>query len=119
MAVTVCKTHNFRTENLPLKLLAIVCAEVMFEIGGLTMLYGYARVSTGGQSLTAQDAALRAAGCGKIFAEKVSGAKTDRAELAKLLKRLDKADVVIVSRLDRLARSTSIRSPRGAPGLDR
>src|SRR5262245_22837244 len=34
MAVTVCKTHHFRTENLPLKLLAIVCAEVMFEIGG-------------------------------------------------------------------------------------
>src|SRR5215510_3304854 len=70
------------------------------------MLYGYARVSTDGQSLAAQDAALHAAGCGKIFAEKVSGARTDRVELAKLLKRLDQGDVLIVTRLDRLARST-------------
>lgn len=70
------------------------------------MLYGYARVSTGGQSLAAQDAALHAAGCGKIFAEKVSGARTDRAELTKLIKRLDQGDVLIVTRLDRLARST-------------
>jgi DNA invertase Pin-like site-specific DNA recombinase len=91
---------------LPLKLLAIVCAEVMFEIGGLMMLYGYARVSTEGQSLAAQNAALHAAGCGKIFAEKVSGARTDRVELAKLLKRLNQGDVLIVTRLDRLARST-------------
>src|SRR5262245_38190061 len=106
MPVTVCKTHNFRTENWSLKLLAIICAEVMFEIGGLMMLYGYARVSTDGQSLAAQDAALHAAGCAKVFAEKVSGARTDRVELAKLLKRLDQGDVVIVTWLDRLARST-------------
>src|SRR5499425_2035268 len=70
------------------------------------MLYGYARVSTDAQSLAAQDAALRAAGCSKVFAEKVSGAKADRAELDKLLKKLDRGDVVIVTRLDRLARST-------------
>jgi DNA invertase Pin-like site-specific DNA recombinase len=69
-------------------------------------VYGYARVSTGGQTLAAQDAALHAAGCAKVYAEKVSGAKTDRAELGKLLKRLDRGDVVIVTRLDRLARST-------------
>jgi len=68
--------------------------------------YGYARVSTNGQTLAAQDAALHAAGCAKIYSEKVSGAKTDRAELAKLLKRLDQGDVLIVTRLDRLARST-------------
>jgi DNA invertase Pin-like site-specific DNA recombinase len=69
-------------------------------------VYGYARVSTDGQTLTSQNAALYAAGCAKVFAEKVSGAKTDRAELGKLLKRLDQGDVVIVTRLDRLARST-------------
>jgi DNA invertase Pin-like site-specific DNA recombinase len=72
----------------------------------VTMLYGYARVSTGGQSLEAQDTALRAAGCTKVYAEKVSGAKTDRAELGKVLKKLGEADVLIVTRLDRLARST-------------
>jgi len=45
--------------------------------------YGYARVSTDRQTLAAQDAALRAAGCAKVYAEKASGAKTDRAELRK------------------------------------
>jgi DNA invertase Pin-like site-specific DNA recombinase len=69
-------------------------------------IYGYARVSTGGQSLASQEAQLRAAGCTKIYAEKVSGAWSDRPELAKLLKRLDQGDVLIVTRLDRLARST-------------
>ena len=69
-------------------------------------IYGYARVSTGGQSLASQDAQLRAAGCTKIYAEKISGARSDRPELAKLLKRLDHGDVLTVTRLDRLARST-------------
>jgi DNA invertase Pin-like site-specific DNA recombinase len=69
-------------------------------------IYGYARVSTDGQSLASQDAQLHAAGCAKVFAEKVSGAKTDRAQLGKLLKTLDHGDVLIVTRLDRLARST-------------
>jgi DNA invertase Pin-like site-specific DNA recombinase len=68
--------------------------------------YGYARVSTNGQDLAAQEAELTAAGCGKIYWEKVSGAKTDRAELAKLIKRLEGGDVLVVTRLDRLARST-------------
>jgi DNA invertase Pin-like site-specific DNA recombinase len=68
--------------------------------------YGYARVSTDGQSLAAQDAQLHAAGCVKVFAEKISGARTNRPELAKVLKRLDTGDVLIVTRLDRLARST-------------
>jgi DNA invertase Pin-like site-specific DNA recombinase len=69
-------------------------------------IYGYARVSTDGQSLAAQDAELHAAGCAKVYSEKVSGAKTNRVELAKLLKRLDAGDVLVVTRLDRLARST-------------
>src|SRR5215475_8430566 len=69
-------------------------------------VYGYARVSTDGQTLAAQDGQLHAADCAKVFSEKVSGAKSDRAELAKLLKRLGPGDVLVVSRLDRLARST-------------
>jgi DNA invertase Pin-like site-specific DNA recombinase len=73
---------------------------------GIMTIYGYARVSTDGQSLASQDAQLHAAGCAKAFAEKVSGAKTDRAELAKVLKRLGVGDVLMVTRLDRLARST-------------
>ena len=68
--------------------------------------YGYARVSTDGQTLAAQDAQLHAAGCAKIYSEKVSGARTDRVQLGKLLKRLDEGDVLVVTRLDRLARST-------------
>jgi DNA invertase Pin-like site-specific DNA recombinase len=68
--------------------------------------YGYARVSTSGQDLTSQEAELLAAGCAEVFKEKVSGAKTDRAELAKLLGRIEPGDVLVVCRLDRLARST-------------
>ena len=69
-------------------------------------VYGYARVSTDGQTLAAQDAALHAAGCAKVYSEKASGAKTDRAELRKLVSRLGEGDVLMVTRLDRLARST-------------
>jgi len=68
--------------------------------------YGYARVSTDGQSLASQDAELRAAGCVKVYGEKISGARSNRPELAKVLKRLDTGDVLVVTRLDRLARST-------------
>src|SRR6476619_2111311 len=79
----------------------------MFKNGERNMpVYGYARVSTDGQTLAAQDGQLHAAGCAKVFSEKVSGAKTDRAALAKLLKRLEPGDVLVVTRLDRLARST-------------
>ncbi len=69
-------------------------------------IYGYARVSTDGQTLASQDAQLHAAGCAKVYSEKASGARTDRPELAKLLRRLDEGDVLMVTRLDRLARST-------------
>jgi DNA invertase Pin-like site-specific DNA recombinase len=69
-------------------------------------LYGYARVSTNGQALDAQVSQLHAAGCARVFQEKVSGAKTDRKELKKLLRSLHTGDVVLVTRLDRLARST-------------
>jgi DNA invertase Pin-like site-specific DNA recombinase len=69
-------------------------------------VYGYGRVSTDGQSLASQEAELLAAGCAKVFSEKVSGAKTDRVELAKVLRRIDAGDLLVVTRLDRLARST-------------
>jgi len=67
---------------------------------------GYARVSTDGQTLAAQDAALVAAGCVKVYSEKISGARSDRPQLVKLLKQLGEGDTVVVTRLDRLARST-------------
>ena len=70
------------------------------------MIYGYARVSTEGQSYEAQAAQLKAAGCEKVFAETASGAKTDRRQLAKVLDQLTPGDVLMVTRLDRLARST-------------
>jgi DNA invertase Pin-like site-specific DNA recombinase len=69
-------------------------------------VYGYARVSTRDQDLAVQNSELMAAGCAKVFKEKVSGAKTDRPELAKLIRRLGPDDVLMVTRLDRLARST-------------
>src|SRR5262249_48028349 len=68
--------------------------------------YGSARVSTNGQDLSSQESELLAYGCAKVFKEKVSGAKTDRAELAKVIRRLEPGDVLVVTRLDRLARST-------------
>jgi DNA invertase Pin-like site-specific DNA recombinase len=69
-------------------------------------IYGYARVSTDGQTLAAQDAQLRAVGCAKVYSEKASGAKTNRPELAKVVRKLDEGDLLVVTRLDRLARST-------------
>jgi DNA invertase Pin-like site-specific DNA recombinase len=70
------------------------------------MKIGYARVSTDGQSVDAQVAELKAAGCDKVFKETASGAKTDRAQLRKAIASLGGDDVLIVTRLDRLARST-------------
>jgi DNA invertase Pin-like site-specific DNA recombinase len=70
------------------------------------MIYGYARVSTDGQSLDAQVKQLRAAGAETVSRETASGAKTDRAKLRRALDQLDKGDVLMVTRLDRLARST-------------
>jgi DNA invertase Pin-like site-specific DNA recombinase len=67
---------------------------------------GYARVSTDGQTLDAQQAALRQASCERAFSEKVSGAKTDREQLARAISALAKSDTLIVTKLDRLARST-------------
>src|SRR6202167_934011 len=70
------------------------------------MIHAYARVSTDGQSIEAQVRQLRAAGARKVWRETASGAKTDRAQLRRVLDQLDAGDVLIVTRLDRLARST-------------
>ena len=72
------------------------------------MKYGYARISPGGksESVDAQARQLTEAGCRKVFRDVVSGAKTDRAQLRRLLDQLEADDVVMVTRLDRLARST-------------
>ena len=69
-------------------------------------IVGYARVSTDGQTLDAQHAALKVAGADRVFAEKASGAKTDRRQLQRAMEALRAGDVLLVTRLDRLARST-------------
>ena len=70
------------------------------------MIYGYARVSTDEQSVAAQVAQLTKAGAAKVYRETASGAQTDRAQLRKALAELEAGDVLMVTRLDRLARST-------------
>jgi DNA invertase Pin-like site-specific DNA recombinase len=69
-------------------------------------IIGYARVSTDGQSLDSQNAALKAAGAARIYRETASGAKTDRRELGRALRSMTAGDTLLVTRLDRLARST-------------
>jgi DNA invertase Pin-like site-specific DNA recombinase len=76
----------------------IICKTIMY--------IGYARVSTDDQNLDIQIHELREAGCARIFQEKLSGANRQRPELARMLEQLRKDDVIIVWKLDRLARST-------------
>lgn len=76
------------------------------------MIYGYARVSTKGQakdgnSLEAQEQALKANGAEIVFADSFTGTKTDRPELSKLLERVQPGDTIIVAKLDRIARSVT------------
>ena len=70
------------------------------------MIKGYARVSTDGQSLDAQVKRLRAAGAEEVWRETAGGAKSDRVQLRRVLGYLGSGDVLLVTRLDRLARST-------------
>ncbi len=69
-------------------------------------VFGYARVSTQDQDYERQVEALTAAGAEKVFAEKMSGARADRPKLAKMMAVLKPGDVVLVTKIDRLGRST-------------
>jgi DNA invertase Pin-like site-specific DNA recombinase len=75
------------------------------QCGG--MIYGYARVSTAAQDLTSQLAQLKAAGCEKVFREKITGTTADRPQLKKLMAVLAHGDVVIIPAVDRLSRDTT------------
>jgi DNA invertase Pin-like site-specific DNA recombinase len=82
-------------------------------------VYGYARVSTDGQSVDAQIRQLRDAGAGKVFREVASGAKTDRPQLRRLLSEIAAGDAVMVTRLDRLARwCPTGQGPQTRPPLE-
>jgi DNA invertase Pin-like site-specific DNA recombinase len=70
------------------------------------VIKGYARVSTDGQDLATQHELLKAAGAELVFGEKQSGIKTDRAALARMMASLEPGDTVLITKLDRLARST-------------
>jgi DNA invertase Pin-like site-specific DNA recombinase len=78
----------------------------MTEIAPQNRTLGYARVSTYGQTLDAQLEQLKAAGCAKVYREKATGARMERRELQRLLKAIQPGNVVTVTRIDRLARST-------------
>src|SRR5262249_31433323 len=89
---------------------------------GLTMTaYGYARVSTNGQDLAAQEAELMAAGCAKVSKKKVWGGKPDGAELARVIRRFDPGAVLLVPRLESLHGSTralpKVLAPSASGGL--
>src|ERR1700735_3752262 len=71
------------------------------------MIYGYARVSTVAQTLASQLAQLKAAGCEKVFREKITGTTADRPQLKKLMAALGPGDVVIIPAVDRLSRDTT------------
>ena len=78
----------------------------MIEISPQNRPLGYARVSTYGQTLDAQLEQLKDAGCTRLYREKASGTQADRRELQRMLKALAPGDIVTVTRIDRLARST-------------
>jgi DNA invertase Pin-like site-specific DNA recombinase len=90
------------------------------------MIFGYARVSTDAQDLTSQLAQLKAAGCEKVFREKITGTTADRPQLKKLMAALAHRDVVIIPAVDRLSRDTTdllVIAPRhaarrGGPAVD-
>src|SRR5216684_6729487 len=81
----LCIFPDWRTAQSALKPQSNSCADVMCEMETKNMIIGYARVSTDGQTLDAQEAALKAAGAARVFSEKVSGTVTDRKALGKAL----------------------------------
>jgi DNA invertase Pin-like site-specific DNA recombinase len=81
--------------------------DLRFLMQNEIMIYGYARDSTAAQDESGQVKQLKAAGCGKIFREKITGTTADRPQLGKLMKRLAPGDVVITPAVDRLSRDTT------------
>jgi DNA invertase Pin-like site-specific DNA recombinase len=103
---TLCKNGKFRIVVKPAQKAYFCYAYVICTTEELIMVIGYARVSTNGQDLADQVAVLEKAGAVKVYREKESGARSDRPALHNALKALDAGDVLLVTRLDRLARST-------------
>jgi DNA invertase Pin-like site-specific DNA recombinase len=98
--------HNLRILNHKPKIEIKGLFRCVNEVHISSMKLGYARVSTDGQSVEAQVRQLTKAGCKKVLRETASGAKTERSQLRKALDQLEAGDVLMVTRLDRLARST-------------
>jgi DNA invertase Pin-like site-specific DNA recombinase len=96
--VEFCLSNTYLETTLPF-------AEVLAGFGRTSVLLGYARISTDSQDHALQLDALRTAGCDKVFVETASGTRADRPELAKALEQARQGDVLVVWRLDRLARS--------------
>jgi DNA invertase Pin-like site-specific DNA recombinase len=78
------------------------------SVAYLSVIFGYARVSAGAQDLSAQLKDLKAAGCERVFKEKMTGATADRPQLKKLLAEVGQGDVVIIPAVDRLSRDTTV-----------
>src|ERR1700730_6255303 len=110
----MCKYQEIREKSCPLQIKRLRFPQVMTGMKLKTKAepppenrrLGYARVSTYGQTLDAQLEQLRAERCGRIYREKGTGAHNDRRQLLKMLAPLPPGDVVTVTRIDRLARST-------------